>query len=320
MVLLEITPYGCGMIGLIAFSIWVAIRVRKRLAEGSRRKSGCIVTGYIALVVFCIGLLSIGITSIFVKSSVESITAIIKGERYNAKVVNWTSRWEDNDEGGRDEHFAPVLGFTDSGGSYITRSLGYSSSKKPTQGEEYTIYYDAETDNIFVWGFSTIAMFIGMLLMGTILLFAFYGLIRFALGQNMDNYWDICKKFGSVFFIPFIMITFDALLIYALSRGGYPVWVTGILIFFILVLTLSIWGYINMIRTKGAPKWKRTSTTTWEADWDDEDREDDEDEDEDWDEDEYGDNEDGAGPVIGDEQEKPALPYNKNADNYRKTY
>lgn len=313
MILLEITPYGYGFIGLIVFSIWAAVRIQKRMRTKADkdRRPGCLVTGYISLVVFCIGLFSVGITAIFVSSTVKNFIAITNGEKCEAKVVSWTDEWKEDDEGNNDLYYTPVLEFATSDGTVVNRNTGFSSTEEPYVGQSYTIYYNAGTGSLFVWSYHVVIMFFGMLFMGTILIFTFYGIIRYTLGYNMDVYWNVCKNVGMIFLIPSMMIAFDALLIFALVYKSHPLWVTLLLCFFIFVLTLGIAGYLKMIIRKGSPKWKRTSATTWAADWDEEDEDNNDDEEDDWDEED---------DTIEKDNSNGDDPYNKEADNYQKTY
>ncbi len=64
------------------------------------------------------------------------------------------------------------------------------------------------------------------------------------------------------------MIGFDALLTYAIFHGNeVPIWVSGLLVFFILMLTLGIWAYLKMIISKGTPVMRKVAPNKWEGDW-----------------------------------------------------
>ena len=65
------------------------------------------------------------------------------------------------------------------------------------------------------------------------------------------------------------MIGFEALLIYAFLYGNeVPTFASAILVFFIIVLGLSIWAYLKMtFFSKAKLKWEKTGTGSWSADW-----------------------------------------------------
>ncbi len=147
----------------------------------------------------------------------------------------------------------------------VAHTLSYSSSSQPTIGATVTVYYDETSKDSVSFGFGTLALFFGALLMMVVLVFAFWGILLYAMNYKMEYYLNVIKYIGLPFFIPIVMILFDGLLIYALFYGNeVPLFVSGILVFFILMLTLGIWGYIKMIRTHDMV-WKKTGPTSWAA-------------------------------------------------------
>ncbi|MDH6309135.1 hypothetical protein M2451_001706 [Dysgonomonas sp. PFB1-18] len=291
---------------LIAFSIWMTTRINKRL----ERKSGCIGFGYVSLVIFCISGFAIAITLILFTYVGENLNTFINGDKYIATITNYTSTEKEDSEGDMRTYYTLIFSFTTNEGVEITKSSGNSSTGVPQIGEKIEVYYDVKNDKVFQPGAMVIIGTVGMLIMCVVLLFSFVGIIRFAFGYDMSGFWKICQKFGTIFFIPFIMIAFDALLIYALFHKKQPFWVEILLGFFILMLTLGCWGYIKSIVEKGPPKWKRTSETSWSADWEDEDEDEDEDN---WDKEENND--------TGESVNNTHRDYNKGeTDNYNKKY
>jgi len=277
-------------------------RINKRL----ERKSGCIGFGYVSLVTFCISGFAIGVTIMLFTYVGGSLNTLINGDKYAATITDYTSERKEDSDGDMQTYYTPIFSFTTNEGIEITKSSGYSSTGTPEIGERIEVYYDIKNDKVFQPGAMAIIGTVGMLIMCIVLVFSFVGIIRFAFGYNMAGFWRICQRFGTMFFIPFIMIAFDALLIYALFYKKQPFWVELLLGFFILALTFGCWGYIKSVIEKGPPKWKRTSETSWTADWEDE-NEDDED-------DQPGEerNNDGNGFVY-------KTDYNKGeTDNYKK--
>lgn len=266
--LFTITPAGMVFLFLIAFSIWITVMVKKRM----EMNSGCLSFGYIALLIFSISTLAIGATAILVSYIGANLYTFVKGERYTAIVTDYTSEEREDDEGDLSTYYYAQLAFVTDAGKRITVEDS-SSVGEPQIGEEYTIYYNASDGKKFVWSAAFPIMTCGLLMMSSILLVAFYGIMRYALGFEMKGFWKFLQNFGSVFFIPFVMICFDLLLIYGLFHKTQPLWVYVLLSFFILVLTLAIWGYIKMTIKKGSLKWEKRSDGSWTGDWEEDGRE-----------------------------------------------
>jgi len=262
---LALQPAGYGLIILIIFSVVCASLIKSRM-----KLKGCMTTGYTALVIFCISLLGFGVLYMLAASVKNNVSTFINGEQYTASVTSYTSEEKEDDEGDMRTYYTSHITFTTKEGNEITRKKSFSSTGMPVIGETYTIYYDAKNNTLFIWEAMVLILFFGMIIMGSVLLFAFIGLMLFAFGGKMDGYWNVCKKIGSVFFLPLIMIAFDALLIYALLHKEHPTFVVIILSFFILALTLAIWGYLKMTIQKDPLKWKRSSTNSWSGNWDEE--------------------------------------------------
>jgi len=258
--LLILAPAGYFILFLIVFSIWAALKINKRLG----RKNGCVSIGYITLVVFCISLLSTGITWIMIRSASENLSATIGGSKYTAKITDYTSHKSTDGN----TMYTPIFSFTTEEGQTLSHPAGYSSGEKPQIGQECTVYYNSRTNQISIWSASTLILIIGVLIMASVLLIAFYAIVRYALGYSMERFWKFLQKFASYVFLPVVMISFDALLIYALISKVDSFGVQCILFIFIFILTLAIWGYLKMTFQHGALKWKQTSYLSWSGDWD----------------------------------------------------
>lgn len=268
MTLLALAPAGYALLALLLFSIWVAFRIKQRL----KGKSGCLFMGYVTTVVFCIGMLSLGVTYFLISYTYVKVETVTLGKSYTAEIVDYTEKEGVDDEGRTYVNYYPVFKFNTSDGKTITResaeSISYSDLKL---GSTETVFYYSAKDRLTTLGATTAIAFCGTLLMAILLVSSFIGIILYALGYNMARFWKIAMGVLFYFFLPFAMIAFDALLIYALLYGniGGAFWVEALLVFFIIMLTLAIWGYLSMMMKKGLPKMKRTSATTWTGDWED---------------------------------------------------
>lgn len=260
--LFTITPAGMAFLSLIVFSIWVTTRIKRRM----EMKAGCLSFGYIALIVFSIGIFAISAPAILISYIGLNLHTFANGERYTAIVKDYTSEVREDSEGDLTTYYCAQLVFVTDAGEKITKEDS-STIGEPQIGAKYTVYYNASNDKMFVWSAVFPIMVCGLLIMCSVFLVVFYGIMRYALGFDMKGFWKFLRNFGSVFFIPFIMIGFDALLIYALFHKTHPLWVYALLIFFILVLTLASLGYIKMTIKKGSLKWKAEPDASWSGNW-----------------------------------------------------
>lgn len=163
--------------------------------------------------------------------------------------------------------YTPIVKFRTSSGKEVVKQLGFSTSDIRI-GDHYTILYSERTGQVVSLGFTLVLSFVASLLFCIIFTTLTIGVVLFARGQHMDRYWQIVRIIGFYGLIPFIMISFDVLLIYAMFYGNdQPGWVYALLLFFVLVLTLGIWGYLKMLRQQGIPRMRRVSATKWVGGW-----------------------------------------------------
>lgn len=231
-------------------------------------KKGCIAFAYVGAVLFCINLFAV-FSWMFMVSSCQDIYKVISsGKQYTATVISYTTEehYDTEDHRYYTMH-TPTVRFTTESGQEISKQLKFSTSSVDV-GDTYRVNYNAANGEVITLGFTMIIKFVGSFIFCFILTFLVAGIIRFIMGWPMERYYTLMSKVGFNFFVPFLMIGFDALLIYALFYGNeVPGWATAILIFFIIVLSLSIWGYIKMVLSKGTPVMRRTGPGSWSGDW-----------------------------------------------------
>lgn len=258
---------------LIAILLVVSFLVAKKAGVG--KKMGCVGYGYISLVVFLVGLFAVMITYFLTSSVINGVQTYTDGEKYMATIVSYSSYEKTDDDGDRVTMYTPTYEIKISEEEvYRVEDNISSGGNPPIVGEIVELYYDKTTGKMLQFSAGMIIMGIGMFIMWFVLAFAFVGILLYLFNYEMSKYFKILQKVGMGFFVPLVMIAFEALLIYALFYGNeVPKWVSALLIFFIVMLGLGIWGYLKMIFSKGMPKWKRTSDTSWSADWDEEDDE-----------------------------------------------
>lgn len=265
-IFLGLTLYGWSGILAVLFGLWLTYQIGQRRLRAGKGGLGCLRFGYVFLVVTILMIFAISMTVGVGTSLYKSTKLLMNGQRYEAKVISYTSyESHDSDAGTTTTMFTPTVEFTTSSGNPIQHTLSYSSSSKPTIGDPVTVYYDEVSQKGMSVGFGAIALFFGALIMIIILVFAFWGVLCYAMNYNMTYYIKVVQYLGLNFFVPLLMILFDGLLIYALFYGNEVPWfVSGILVFFILMLTAGIWGYIKMIRTSDMV-WEKTGPGQWSA-------------------------------------------------------
>ncbi len=263
---LGLTAYGWGGVLAVVFSLYLTYSIGQRRAKNGKGTLGCLGFGYVFLVVTILVVLTSSITMAMASSLYKTTQLLINGERYTAQVVSYSSyESHDADAGTTTTMFTPTVEFFTTSGELVVHTLSYSSSNQPTIGDTLIVYYSELTGDSVSLGFTTFALFFGALIMMIVLVFAFWGVLLYAMNYKMDYYLRVVKYIGVYFFIPLVMILFDCLLIYAFFYGNeVPLFATGLLVFFILILTLGIWGYIKMILTHDMV-WIQTGPRSWGA-------------------------------------------------------
>ncbi|MDH6599760.1 hypothetical protein M2306_000454 [Myroides gitamensis] len=266
MIFLSLTLYGWSGVLALLFGLWLTYKIGQRRLHAGKGGLGCLGFGYVFLVVTIVMVFAISITIGMGSSLYKTTQLVVNGQRYEAKVISYSSyESHDADAGTTTTMFTPTVEFTTLSGVLVAHTLSYSSSSQPTIEATVTVYYDETSKDSVSFGFGTFALFFGTLLMMVVLVFALWGILLYAMNYKMEYYLNVIKYIGLTFFIPIVMVLFDGLLIYALFYGNeVPLFVSGILVFFILMLTLGIWGYIKMIRTHDMV-WKKTGPTSWAA-------------------------------------------------------
>lgn len=261
---LALTPYGWGGIVALVIGLLLTYMIGQRRVSEGKGNLGCLGFGYVFLVITILMTFALSITWGIGSSIYKTITIVSNGQRYEAKITSFSSYESyDSDTGNYTTMYTPTVSFVTSSDEKVTHTLSYASSSRPDIGNSMVVYYNPILKDSVSFGFGTWALFIGALIMATVFLFAFWGVLLYAMNYKMDKYFTKLKFIGIHFFIPFIMILFDGLLLYALLYGNeVPIYVSGILVFFILVLTLGIWGYIKMIRSSDIV-WTKTGPGKW---------------------------------------------------------
>lgn len=219
--------------------------------------SGCLTKGYVGLVVLCINVVGL-ISLMFLFSSIKDVFDVVtSGQNYTASVISFTEKDHyDSETKTSSTMYTPTVRFTTNDEVVVERELSFSTSNLQIE-DTYRINYDEKEDRVITLGFVLVIQFVGSFIFSFVLIFVFSGLVLYAFGGKMKGYYSLLQKVGFYFFFPLILIGFNALLIYGFFYSNdVPVFVSGILIFFIIVMTLATIGYLKMLISEGAPKMK----------------------------------------------------------------
>ncbi len=232
-----------SLILFVVVSLIMTILLIRRI-----KASGCFSFAYLGAIIFSINALTFVSYSLMYNNIKDLYTVTKYGKTYTAIVTD--HEFDSKKDG--EAFYIPIVTFT-ADGKQITQKLDFSTSGEEL-GKEYKINYNKDTKTITTLGFHIVIKTVGIFIFFVIFSFLFVGLVLLILDKDMSLYKHILKLFGTFFFLPFLMIGFDALLVYSLFYGNkVPFYVTAILIFFIFSLTAGIIGYFKYLFKKENP-------------------------------------------------------------------
>lgn len=227
-------------------------------------KSGCMTFGYISLVILSINSLAIGSLFFMYSASYDIYAVLTSGQNYTSTVVSFTSEVHyDSDDGSSYMMYTPTVRFITQNNEEVHRELDFSTSSMQV-GDIYKVNYNKASGKVITLGFNLAIKFIGAFIFCFIFSFLCIGIIMYAFNFEMTSYKDLIAKVGLYFFIPFLMIGFNLLLIYGIFYGNtVPAWVTLMLVFFSVMLTLGTLGYFKMMFSANEPKTEKIGIKKW---------------------------------------------------------
>ena len=241
--------YHVYIICYIILTFIITIRYVKRKDS----KSGCIQYGYIGICIFSINAFFLISCYHFSNTLKDVYDVIASDEHYIGTIVNVESTPILNSDGDAYEEISgPMIKFKRNHIQVIEKESRILFSNAEI-GDTYEICYIEETDKIIIKGFSFIIRIISSFLFCFILSFIFIGEIIYIFNKDMKGYYAFLKKTGLYFFLPFIMIGFLSLLVYALFYGNNLNTIVYIfIIFFSIVLILGTLAYFKFLFNGGA--------------------------------------------------------------------
>jgi hypothetical protein len=224
---------------------------------------GCFTFAYVGLVIVCINVLTFAswMRASSVARDVYSI--LTSGQTYSARVIETVER---TDSDSCTENDKATVRFVTQSERTADATLGFSCDLKI--GDICKINYNEEKRKAIRLDFNFV-MSIGVwFLMVSIFTMRSVGILLYALRIDTGTFSAVASKYAFVVLGPFVMVSFTALLFYALLSGNDVPFLAKIMIgFFILVMTLGTLIYLKLLITLGAPKFTRVGIGKWESGW-----------------------------------------------------
>lgn len=271
-------------IAITAITVFMTFLFFKR----TKTKIGCFSAVYVWLIIFTVISLT-PIAWLFMYQGTKDVYfAMSHSSTYTAKIIDRKFDYQTDDG---DDMYQPIVRFVTEDGQVVEKTLSFSTTGVEI-GEVYRVKYDKNKDELVTLGFPLVLGVIAPLIFVVVLTFLSIGIIIFVLNGDMAFWVSAAKTFGFYVFVPFLMICFDAGLIYGLfndsgttvtttsaifgesktttetyGAGERPLDIDAVLVFMIFMLTLGIIGYIKMIFAKGTPELKYKGGGRWVGDW-----------------------------------------------------
>lgn len=255
MILLYITGYGWTAIGFIALSVLLAIKILKRGNRNAR--PGCLGIGYVALVAFCLLSLSATLGGVLGGFVVNAFTL----PRYEAKVTSlssYQSTSQDKDSRGRSSSrtvtmYTSTVAFTTNDGTPVEIETDVSSSGKRAIGETVTIGYKPGMEKAQELNGTKYLLMGGATVMLLIMAYVVIGGFLYAMGFRMVRFYRLGMGLLLYFILPLAMLFLLGAMGYAVvlyfmgDKPDMPVWAVVVCIFFCLILSGALLGYVRML-------------------------------------------------------------------------
>ncbi|NHN27606.1 hypothetical protein FIA58_018145 [Flavobacterium jejuense] len=224
-----ITPFGYFAIGVVLVTIFLTIKIVKRIND-----TGCFGYGYNFLLIF-------SVVSIFLSTSyvtLQSFNVYIVGTSYEGKIINYKSyekEYKDKNDDGRIKTsilYIPIIEFLDENNKKKQLESSTHSGDIPKIGKTITISYNVDENLVLEHSFTTFLLLIAGFGFAVVFGFLSIGIIKYAFGYSMDGYkqqfingFFIGIKICSVLFtIAFILPIYN----YLMGKSDMPLWAFAI--------------------------------------------------------------------------------------------
>lgn len=248
--LLHLTTAGWAAIAVIVLSVFLGLRVTKRISP--KEKSGCLGTGYIVLVAFCLITLSVTLTGVLGGFFIN-LTSL---PRYQAKVTGSTSYTDRDDKNRTRTMYRSTVTFVLQDGTPVTTDTDLSSSSPEKPGTTLTVGYRPGMSRAEEFSTAKYLLMGGAGVMLVLLWYVTIGGILYAFGGKVKAYAAFGLKGLLYVIFPLAMLFLFCGMGYAVveyfmgRRPDMPVWAVVICTFFCVMLLLGGWGYMRSLIRK----------------------------------------------------------------------
>jgi hypothetical protein len=253
------TAYGWSFVFSLFFTIWLVSQTLRKWRREEKQKSGkdegigCLSAGILTLILGSMTFLFFPFSVMFFETNYQYATL----PQYQSTIVAVESKWEKQDYTDSDKRrqtrdvlmHTSIVEFANAEGATVRLPSSIRSGEEPIVGDKLRVAYAAGMQTAAEISFRAFALQFGLFVMLLILGFCLLLIVRWVLGKNNEKLAS--AGFSTVLNVgvPLAMIAMEAGFIYGLMRHfsgekEFPMWVVGLLIFFIIGLGLGIIGYL----------------------------------------------------------------------------
>ncbi len=237
--------------------LYISYRILKKMNKNG--KVGCAGFAYASAAYLSLCALSLP----FVIMTSSSLYRIITYDAYDAEVVEVSTYMSEDSDGNETLMYTPTVKFTPKGSSEpITKKLGIGSGDPYHVGDSHTVAFNSDTRKIESKSLASILLLIAGLIF-SLMLFSLvvYGIYYAFFDKLAFHIMDMVIVYFLYIIMPIGMLGLNAGMIYYLYerfitgvKADDPAWVAIIVIFFVLVLSLTTVPLAKMLFSKEGPK------------------------------------------------------------------
>jgi len=245
------------MLAVTLLALFISYHIVKKMNDD--KKVGCAGFAYVSAVYLSFCAFSLP----FVIMTSTSLYRIIIYDAYEAEVVEVSSYMSEDSDGNSTKMYTPTVKFTPHGSSEpITKKLGIGSGDPYHVGDSHTVAYNSDTGEIESKSIASILLLIAglifSLMMSSIVAYGIY----YAFFDNLAfHFMEMILIYFLYIIMPIGILGMNAGMIYYLYerfitgvKADDPIWVAIIVIFFVLVLSLTTVALEKLFFSKEGPK------------------------------------------------------------------
>ncbi len=251
------TPFGYSLLTVALLALYISYHIVKKI--NGEKKVGCAGFTYVSAVYLSFCAFSLP----FVIMTSSSLYRIIIYDAYEAEVVEVSTYMSEDSDGNDTLMYTPTVKFTPNGSSEpITKKLEIGSGSPYHIGDSHKVAYNSDTGKIESKSIASILLLIAGLIFSLMMSsIVAYGIYYAFFDQLAFHIMDMVLIYFLYIIMPIGILGMNAGMIYYLYerfitgvKADDPIWVAIIVIFFVLVLSLTTVPLIKMLFAKKGPK------------------------------------------------------------------